>query len=48
MVSMAMVAYVMAPIISLKDFGMGIAPRVFPEGGGIVLVRQMVAMLSVP
>jgi hypothetical protein len=33
-----MVAYVMALIISLRDLGTGIAPRLFrffPEGGGI-------------
>ena len=35
MVSMAMVASVMAPIISLRDFGTGIVPRLFPEGRGI-------------
>jgi hypothetical protein len=25
----------MAPIFSLRDLGMGIVPRLFPEGGGI-------------
>jgi hypothetical protein len=35
MVSMVMVASVMAPIISLRDLGMGIIPRLFPESGGI-------------
>jgi hypothetical protein len=32
---MAMVASVMAPIISLRDLGTGIVPWLFPEGGGI-------------
>jgi hypothetical protein len=25
----------MAPIVSLRDLGTGIVPRLFPEGGGI-------------
>ena len=37
-------ASVMAPIFSLRDLGTGIVPRLFPEGGGIGLVRQMVTM----
>jgi hypothetical protein len=35
MVSMAMVASVIGPIISLRDLGTGIIPWLFPEGGGI-------------
>jgi hypothetical protein len=30
-------ASVMAPIFSLRDFGMGIVPRLFPKGRGIGL-----------
>jgi hypothetical protein len=39
-----MEASVMAPISSFKDLGTGIVPRLFPEGRGIGLVRQMVSM----
>jgi hypothetical protein len=34
----------MAPISSLRDLGKGIVPRLFLEGRGIGLVRQMVSM----
>jgi hypothetical protein len=37
-------AYVIAPISSLRDLGMGIVPWLFPEGRGIGLVRQMDSM----
>jgi hypothetical protein len=44
MVSMEMVASVMALISSLRDLGMGIVPRLFHEGRGIGLVCQMVTI----
>jgi hypothetical protein len=37
----------MALISSLRDLGMGIVPRLFPEGRGVGLVRYMVSMAMV-